>query len=59
MKIIASNEFVHFFMKLVHGDSAVPAMNLGQLQRANFRVTLNSLDNRNECAHSKNVALIE
>jgi hypothetical protein len=34
-------------------------MNLAQLQRADFRVTLNLLGNRNECDRSKNIAFIE
>jgi hypothetical protein len=51
--------FSCFLIKLIHGDSGVPAMNLAQLQRANFRIILNSSDSRNECAHSINIALIE
>jgi hypothetical protein len=56
---MTNHEFSHFLIKLIHDDSTAPVMNLAQLQRANVGITLNSLDNCNECTHSKNVALIE
>jgi hypothetical protein len=59
METMTSNEVFHFLIQLIHGDSAALAMNLGELQCSNFHITLNSLDNRNECDHSKNIALIE
>jgi hypothetical protein len=59
MEMMTNNEFSRFLIKLIHGDSVASAMNLAQLQHVNFRINLNSLDNRNECAHSKNVVLIE
>jgi hypothetical protein len=57
--MVTKNEFSHFLITLIHGDSAAPTMNLAQLQCVNLRITLNSLDNRNEYTHSINVALIE
>jgi hypothetical protein len=59
MEIMTKDEFFHFLIKLIRGVSAAPEMNLAPLQRANFRITLNSLDNCNECVYFRNVALVE
>jgi hypothetical protein len=53
METMTDNEFFPFLIKLIHSDSAAPVMSLTQLQGAKFCITLNTLDNRNECIHAK------